>query len=108
MLTKTVGNGTRRATGRIDMTGTRANLIEVADQVLEFTTPEVAVLITPPVSRFTIMREIERGNLAAQKGGGRWLVERGEALRWAASYRPYQSLRKSGPPADVSRDSSPE
>ena len=40
----------------------------------------------PPTSRFTVEREIKRGNLAAEKAGGRWLIEPGEAERWAKGF----------------------
>ena len=58
------------------------------------TTKEVATLTDPPVSRHTVLREIRREKLAADKGGGRWLVEPAEAERWAKTFRSYQGLRK--------------
>lgn len=44
-------------------------------------------------SRFTVEREIRRGNLAAEKKAGRWLIADSEAERWAAQYRPYAEQR---------------
>lgn len=63
------------------------------------TTTEVAALTDPPTTRFTVEREIGRGNLAAQKVGGRWLTEAGEAQRWAAAYQPFAEQRQRHKPA---------
>lgn len=41
-------------------------------------------------SRFTVEREIRRGNLEAEKVSGRWLIAEAEAKRWAASYVPFR------------------
>ncbi|MGH3229172.1 MAG: hypothetical protein ACRDOA_11425 [Streptosporangiaceae bacterium] len=45
-------------------------------------------------SQDTVEREIERGNLAADKVGRTWVIEAAEAERWAAQFRPYAGLRK--------------
>ena len=55
-------------------------------------TTEVARLAG--TTRSTVEREIHRGNLAAQKAGRVWVVDDGEAGRWAAAFRPYASLRE--------------
>jgi hypothetical protein len=52
------------------------------------TTTEAGAMTTPPVSRFTVMREIKRKHLEAEKSGGRWMIELVEAMRWAGSYKP--------------------
>jgi hypothetical protein len=57
-------------------------------------TAQVAALTSPPTTRFTVEREIRRGNLAAEKIGRTWVVAQAEADRWAAQYRPYAGLRK--------------
>ena len=51
-------------------------------------------------SRFTVEREIRRGNLEAEKVSGRWLIAEAEAKRWAASYVPFreQHERHETPP----------
>jgi predicted GIY-YIG superfamily endonuclease len=53
-------------------------------------------------SRFTVEREIKRGNLTAEKKAGRWLIQDAEADRWIAQYRPYaeQRDRHSDAPAE--------
>ena len=53
------------------------------------------------VSRYTVEREIGRGNLTAEKVGTQWVIEEAEADRWAAQYRPYaeQRGRSRQPPA---------
>jgi hypothetical protein len=45
----------------------------------------------------TILREIDRGNLTAEKHGG-WVIERPEAERWLAQFRKYAGLHKDGSP----------
>lgn len=45
-------------------------------------------------TRHTVEREIGRGNLKAEKVGRRWIIESGEAQRWAAQFHPYSALRK--------------
>jgi hypothetical protein len=45
----------------------------------------------------TILRELGRGNLAAEKHGG-WVIQRPEAERWLAQFRKYAALRKDDPP----------
>lgn len=55
------------------------------------TTTEVAALAN--TSRFTVEREIHRGNLTAEKVGNRWGITEAEAERWAAQYRPYAEQR---------------
>lgn len=45
-------------------------------------------------SQDTVEREIERGNLEADKVGRTWVIEAAEAGRWAAQFRPYAGLRK--------------
>lgn len=57
------------------------------------TTTEAARLTDPPVSRFTVEREIARGNLEAAKHGGRWFITEAEARRWSAAYRPFAEQR---------------
>lgn len=58
------------------------------------TATEVAAMPDDPVTRFTVEREIRRGNLAAEKAGGRWMIDQAEAERWAASYVPYREQRE--------------
>ena len=58
-----------------------------------FTTDVAAMAST---SRHTVEREIGRGNLAAVKKHGRWLIEDAEAERWAAGYQPYAAQRQRG------------
>jgi hypothetical protein len=64
------------------------------------TTLEVATMAK--TSRFTVEREIERGNLKAEKIAGRWIIDEAEAARWASQYRPYaeQRDRAHTPPSD--------
>jgi IS30 family transposase len=45
------------------------------------------------VSRYTVEREIRRGNLAAEKKSGRWFVGDEEAERWTAQFKPYAEQR---------------
>ena len=54
-------------------------------------------------SRFTVEREIHRGNLAAEKVGNRWAITETEAERWAAGYRPYAEQRDRGRSHDAGR-----
>jgi excisionase family DNA binding protein len=56
------------------------------------TTTQVAALAD--TTRYTVEREIERGNLEAQKIGRQWAISPDEAARWAAQFKPYASLRK--------------
>ena len=44
-------------------------------------------------SRYTVEREIRRGNLTAQKAGRWWVIEEAEADRWAAQFKPYATQR---------------
>jgi excisionase family DNA binding protein len=44
-------------------------------------------------TRFTVEREIGRGNLAAEKVGRTWVIDPDEAKRWAAGFKPYAGLR---------------
>ena len=44
-------------------------------------------------TRYTVEREIKRGNLQGRKLGGVWIIEDTEAERWAAQFRPYAGLR---------------
>lgn len=55
------------------------------------TTTEVAA--KAGVSRYTVEREIRRGNLGAEKVGNRWAIAETEAERWAAQFRPYAEQR---------------
>jgi hypothetical protein len=41
----------------------------------------------------TVLREITRGNLTAEKHGG-WVIALTEAKRWLARFRKYEGLRK--------------
>jgi excisionase family DNA binding protein len=59
------------------------------------TTTEAGALAK--TTRWTVEREIHRGNLAAGKVGGRWVIQDDEAERWAAQFRPHQGLRKHSP-----------
>ena len=61
------------------------------------TTTEVAAMIG--MTRHTVEREIGRGNLRAEKFGGRWLIEDTDAERWVAQFRPYAGLRSHHAPA---------
>lgn len=63
-----------------------------------FTTDVAAMAST---SRHTVEREIQRGNLAAVKKHGRWLIDDAEAERWAAGYQPYAAQRQRGCQAPV-------
>ena len=60
------------------------------------TTTETGALAEPPVSRFTVEREISRGHLTAEKVGGRWLIDEDEARRWASAFRRYSGLKNPG------------
>lgn len=45
----------------------------------------------------TILREIERGHLAAERAGtgtAPWIIERPEAERWLAAYDPERDPRR--------------
>ena len=55
-------------------------------------TADVAAMAN--TSQDTVEREIDRGNLAADKVGRTWVIEAAEAERWAAQFRPYAGLRK--------------
>lgn len=57
-------------------------------------TTEVAELAS--TTRFTVEREIRRGNLQGQKIGRTWVIDQAEAERWAAQFTPYAGLRKDG------------
>lgn len=46
------------------------------------------------VTSRTILREIDRGHLTAERSGGRWIIERPEAERWLASYNPERTPKK--------------
>jgi predicted GIY-YIG superfamily endonuclease len=77
--------------------------------------PKIVVMLTTPsryrstsqvaaladTTRYTVEREIARGNLAAEKVGAHWVIGEAEAERWAAQYRPYaeQRDRPQQPPA---------
>lgn len=56
------------------------------------TTTEVAALAS--TTRYTVEREIQRGNLEAEKVGRQWAITPDEAKRWAAQFKPYAGLRK--------------
>lgn len=43
-------------------------------------------------SRYTVEREIRRGNLKAKKVGRQWAIEDADAKKWAASFKPYAGL----------------
>lgn len=45
-------------------------------------------------TRYTVEREIRRGNLAAEKIGRTWVIEPAEARRWAAQFKPYAGLHR--------------
>jgi excisionase family DNA binding protein len=45
-------------------------------------------------TRYTVEREIRRGNLAAEKIGRTWVIEPAEAKRWAAQFKPYAGLHR--------------
>ena len=60
------------------------------------TTQAAALAATTP---HTVKREIQRGNLQAEKVGGVWVIDPAEAQRWAAQFRPYAGLRKHSPAA---------
>jgi hypothetical protein len=53
-------------------------------------------------SRHTVEREIDRGNLVAEKIGRLWVATDVDADRWAAQFKPYAAQRKQGtqPAAD--------
>ena len=57
-------------------------------------TSEAAALTDPPTTRFTVEREIRRGNLEAEKVSGRWVIAEAEAKRWAASYVPFREQQE--------------
>ena len=56
------------------------------------TTVEVGAMADPPVTRFTVVREIRRGHLRAEEpeGGGYWQIDPKEAARWVQSFIPYR------------------
>jgi excisionase family DNA binding protein len=58
---------------------------------LVLTTTETAAKAN--VSRYTVEREIRRGNLTAGKVGNRWAIDDAEAERWAAQFRRYAEQR---------------
>jgi len=58
------------------------------------TTADTAKLTDPPTTRYTVEREIHRGNLKAEKAGRQWIIDPEEAERWAAQFKPYAGLRK--------------
>jgi excisionase family DNA binding protein len=55
-------------------------------------TSEAAALAS--VTRHTVLREVRRGNLGAEKVGRTWVIEPAEAERWVAQFRPYAELRE--------------
>lgn len=55
------------------------------------TTTETAAKAS--VSRCTVEREIERGNLEAKRLSNRWIIAVVEADRWAAQFRRYAEQR---------------
>ena len=61
------------------------------------TTTELAAKAN--TTRHTVEREIKRGNLAAEKFGGVWLIVDAEAERWAAQFQPYAGLRSQPSPS---------
>lgn len=63
------------------------------------TTTEAAALTDPPTTRFTVEREIGRGNLEAVKAGGRWIIDEDEARRWAAQFRKHAGNRRPHDPS---------
>lgn len=45
----------------------------------------------------TILREIDRGNLHAERAGtapSPWIIERAEAERWLAQYKPERTVER--------------
>jgi excisionase family DNA binding protein len=50
-------------------------------------------------TRYTVEREIRRGNLAAEKIGRTWVIDPAEAKRWAAQFEPYAGLHRRQPQA---------
>ena len=56
------------------------------------TTTEVAAKVG--TTRYTVEREIRRGNLKAERLGRQWAVAEDEAERWGAQFQPYAGLRK--------------
>jgi excisionase family DNA binding protein len=61
------------------------------------TTADVAKL--RDVTRRTVEREIQRGNLSAVLMGGTYVIEQAEAERWAAQFQPYAQQHKPRCPA---------
>lgn len=59
---------------------------------LMLSTTQVAALAS--TTRYTVEREIHRGNLRGQKIGRTWVIEEAEAERWSAQFAPYAGLRK--------------
>lgn len=53
-----------------------------------------AVAAMARTTRWTVEREIHRGNLHAERAGRQWVIEPGEAERWAAQFKPHAGLRK--------------
>jgi hypothetical protein len=45
----------------------------------------------------TVLREINRGNLAARKHGG-WIIDKPEAERWLREFTRYAGLHKTAAP----------
>jgi hypothetical protein len=56
-------------------------------------TADTGRLTSPPVTRHTVEREIDRGNLQAEKTAGQWIIAEDEAKRWAASFVKYREQR---------------
>jgi excisionase family DNA binding protein len=73
----------------------RCNPVTVIGMPGMLSTTQVAELAS--TTRFTVEREIRRGNLAAEKVGRVWVIDPAEADRWAASFAPYAGLRKDDP-----------
>jgi predicted GIY-YIG superfamily endonuclease len=62
-----------------------------ADTRTRLTTTEVGAKVG--ASRYTVEREIHRGNLTAEQFSGRWVIAVAEADRWAATFRRYAEQR---------------
>jgi len=60
-------------------------------------TTETAGLTSPPTTRFTVEREIKRGNLTAQKIGRTWVIDEAEAQRWASGFIAWRTQRSASP-----------
>lgn len=70
-----------------------AQLVTMIGMPRTISTTDAAKLTTPPTTRHTVKREIERGNLEAEKTAGQWIISEDEALRWAKTFKHHREQR---------------